>query len=121
MKRDTDLVRAILLKIEEEGNPELRQVPVVEGYDEGLVTSHVALLMDAGLVSAIDASTLDSEDYIEIALTWAGHEFLDNVRDPEIWRTTKSGAAKLGSYSIGLLADLAKAALTAKAKSLGLI
>lgn len=121
MKRDMDLIRAILLKIEDEGDPELRQVPAIEGYAENVVTSHIALLMDAGLVSAIDASTLGSEDYIEIGLSWAGHEFLDNIRDPEIWRTTKSGAAKLGSFSLSLIADLAKAALTAKAQSLGLM
>jgi hypothetical protein len=120
VKRDMDLVRTILLKIEEDGDPELRQVPTIEGFDEGTVTSHVALLMDAGLVSAIDASTLGSEDYIEIGLSWAGYEFLENVRDPEIWRTTKSRAAKVGSFSLSVIADIAKAAIVAKMQSLGL-
>jgi hypothetical protein len=121
MKRDMDLVRSILLEIEARGDPELRNVPFIQGYDEGVVTSHVALLLDAGLASGIDASTMDGQDYMEIGMTWAGYEFLDNVRDPEIWRTTKTGAAKLGSFSLSLIGDLAKAALTAKAQSLGLI
>lgn len=121
MKRDMDLIRAILLKVEEDGEPELRHVPAIDGYDEATITSHVALLVDAGFISAIDASTLDSEDYLQIGLTWAGHEFLDNVRDPEIWRTTKAGAAKIGTFSIGILAELAKGAILAKAQSLGLM
>lgn len=116
-----DVVRAILLAIEERGNPELSGVPNVHGYDAASITYHVRLLREAGLVSALDVSTLDGEEYIDIGLTWRGHEFLDNVRDPEIWRHTKSRAAKLGSFSLGILADVARAALIAKGQSLGLL
>jgi hypothetical protein len=42
-------------------------------------------------------------------LTWEGHEFLDAVRDPEIWRKTKAGAATTGGFTLGLLKDLATA------------
>ena len=42
-------------------------------------------------------------------LTWEGHEFLDTVRDPEIWRKTKSGAATAGGYAFGFMKDLATA------------
>jgi len=41
-------------------------------------------------------------------LTWHGHEFLDAIRDPEIWRRTKEGANKAGGFTVSLLADLAK-------------
>jgi hypothetical protein len=116
-----DLVRSILLKIEGEGDPELREVPQIKDYDTANVTYHVRLLHEAGLVSAIDASTLDGEEYIDVGITWAGHEFLDDIRDPEIWKAAKSGATKLGSYSLSVLADLAKAAIAAKAQSLGLL
>ena len=121
MKRDMDLIRTILLKIEEQGDPQLRRVPTIQGADEHTVRSHVGLLLDAGLVRAIDASTYSSRDYLEIGLTWEGHEFLDNIRDPEIWRKTKSGAKKVGSFSIGILAEIARAAITAKAQSLGVL
>src|SRR5262245_18205985 len=107
MKRNMELVREILLRIERDGRPELSQVPSIDGHDEGTVTSHVALLMDAGLISAIDASTMDSEDYIQLGLTWSGHECRDNVRDPAIWRKTKAGAANVGSLSLGVMAELA--------------
>jgi hypothetical protein len=41
-------------------------------------------------------------------LTWSGHEFLDNVRDPEIWRRTKEGADKVGGFSLEVLGASAK-------------
>jgi hypothetical protein len=41
-------------------------------------------------------------------LTWFGHDFLDSVRDPAIWKATKEGAAKIGGFSVHLLGALAK-------------
>lgn len=46
-------------------------------------------------------------------LTWEGHEFLDTVRSPEVWRRTKEAAGKVGGVSITILAEIARA--TAKA------
>jgi hypothetical protein len=47
-------------------------------------------------------------------LTWAGHDFLDSVRDSEIWRATKEGAQKAGGFSLELLAALAKGLIKKK-------
>jgi hypothetical protein len=41
-------------------------------------------------------------------LSWAGHDFLDSVRDREIWAKTKNGALAAGGFTIDLIADLAK-------------
>jgi Hypothetical protein (DUF2513) len=40
--------------------------------------------------------------------TWRGHDFIDSVRDPEIWRKTKEGAQAAGGFTIELLRELAK-------------
>ncbi len=119
MKRDMDLVRQLLLQIEQNGSPALSNVPSMEGFDNDDVVHHVTLLRQAGLVKAIDASSFDGVDYLQIEMTWQGHEFLDDVRDPEIWKKTKEGAGKVGSLSLGVLADIAKAAVAAKMKDLG--
>ncbi|RMU13536.1 DUF2513 domain-containing protein, partial [Pseudomonas savastanoi] len=42
-------------------------------------------------------------------LTYKGHEFLDTVRDEEIWRRTKAGAEKAGGVGLGLLLEIDKA------------
>ena len=48
------------------------------------------------------------------SLTWAGHDFVDSVRDPEIWRETKDVASKAGRWSIDLLGELAKGLIKTK-------
>jgi Hypothetical protein (DUF2513) len=37
-----------------------------------------------------------------------GHDFLDSIRDPEIWRKTKEGAEAAKGFSFDLLKALAK-------------
>lgn len=41
-------------------------------------------------------------------LTMAGHEYLDTIRDEEVWRRTKEGARAMGSFSLDALGALAK-------------
>jgi hypothetical protein len=41
-------------------------------------------------------------------LTWAGHDFLDSVRDPKIWRATKDRVKEAGGFTIEILAASAK-------------
>jgi hypothetical protein len=40
------------------------------------------------------------------AITWSGHKFLDTVRDPKVWSTTKKIAKKFESVSITLLSNI---------------
>jgi DNA-binding transcriptional ArsR family regulator len=117
-----EVVRAILMAIEDEDQPWLADHPEVAGAEPFVVSSHIKLLRDAGLIEAVDVQTIDNPypAFIRISLTWSGHEFLDTVRDPEVWRRTKEGAGKVGSWSISILADLAKGYSLAKARELGL-
>lgn len=41
------------------------------------------------------------------SLTWQGHQFLDTIRDPKVWATTKKIASKLESVSITILSNIA--------------
>ena len=38
----------------------------------------------------------------------AGHEYLDAIRDDEVWRRTKDGAHAVGSFSLEVLGTLAR-------------
>jgi hypothetical protein len=49
-------------------------------------------------------------------LTWAGHDFVDAVRDPDIWRKTKNGVEATGSFTFEILRDLAKGFIKTKIK-----
>ena len=49
-------------------------------------------------------------------LRWTGHEFLETIRDPDVWRMTKQGASQVGGLSLDFMKQLATAYLKQKAK-----
>jgi hypothetical protein len=91
MKRDMDLVREIMLKIEAlpTGPPVLYRVSEVEDL---VLLNHLEMLIDAGLVRGkISRSQGARGDVIGIStLTWEGHEWIDLVRDPRVWDEAKT-------------------------------
>lgn len=111
VQRDMDLVRAILLQLERRETSELlgRDELKIEGRTDLEVGHHLNLLFDAGMLIAEPVTTPSGRViYVHAqTLSWAGHEFLDNVRDPEIWRQTKAGAVRAGQWSLKTLADIA--------------
>lgn len=80
--------------------------------DRDLTLGHIALLKSGGFVDEPQKGVL--------RITWEGHEFLDKVRDPEIWRKTKEGATKLNSWGIKLIGEMASGYIRAKATELGI-
>lgn len=120
MKRDMDLVRDILLAIEAAPKNLDRDLQL-EGHDAELVSGHVKLLKQAGYIEEPFTRFAGGVKFsYGLALTWEGHEFLETIRDPQIWKLTKSGANKVGSWSLSLVAELAKGAIRQKAVEMGL-
>ena len=120
MKRDMDLIRALLLKLEAIGSSHKvmaftadDEEIAIEGYDEEQIAYHLMLLNEAGLIDSggVRSGRFASGEFSFRRLTWNGHEFLDSVRDPEVWRMTKAGAAKVGGWTFGLIKDLATAVI----------
>jgi hypothetical protein len=107
LKRDLDLVRRILLRIEEsgEGAGAARFTDFVEdGYDFASIHYHVRLLKDAGL---IEADELVPGQWWPERMTWAGHEFLDVARNEELWNDVKRQVLQGGgSAPFTLVEDL---------------
>lgn len=118
MKRDMDLIRDLLLAIED--HPELDGFGMFqfEGPEDlGIADRsfeefhyHLVMLIEAGLVNG----ELTMQSPIISKLTWQGHDFLDSVRDPVIWLATKDGAKKAGGFSLELLGALAKGLIKKK-------
>jgi hypothetical protein len=120
MKRDADLVRTILLAVEGADGGELVKLPLIEGHSPAAVHFHVRLLLEAGLLQTALPDRKPKRPWIILRLTWSGYDFLDHIRDPKIWRITKAGASKVGSWSLETLSALAKAALLSRAAMLGI-
>lgn len=113
MKRDMELIRDMLLWMEGQDDRLFifNQFPVFNQDSEATI-GHIALLKSAGF--------LDEPRKGFLRVTWEGHEFIEKVRDPEIWSKTKDGASKIGSWGIKILGELASGYLKQKAGELGI-
>ncbi|MDD1152721.1 DUF2513 domain-containing protein, partial [Pseudomonas sp. TNT2022 ID357] len=77
--------------------------------DSDLVSYHVMQLDGAGFIVAQKLGGMNSFKWEPKYLTYQGHEFLETIRDGEVWSLTKKGADKVGSSSHSLVLELGKA------------
>lgn len=86
-----ELIRKILLAIEEQYIDVALFDITVEDYNLTTIAYHCKILHDAGLISEYEAQYGD--DHLLFfgvgSLTWEGHEFLDSIRDNTVWTKTK--------------------------------
>ncbi len=119
MRRDSDLIRTILLSIEAEPRCEVFSLSRITGYEDEAVHFHTRLLVEKGFLHTYFPARSDDQPWLCIRLTWEGYDFLDAVRDPVIWRRVKQAAGRAGLWSIETLAAVARAMLIARVEALG--
>jgi Hypothetical protein (DUF2513) len=115
MKRDMELIRALLLKFEAYPIPAGAVMGFdwsdeffeIEGYDRDTVIKHFDLLMEAGFIAAPRSQGMTS--FMVTGLTWEGHELADSIRNPEVWKKTKAGMKAVGGFGLDLMVQVAKA------------
>ena len=100
MKRDMELIRMVMLEAEKSKDPYELIDPKFEGHSETEISYHIALLDDAGLLHGKDRSAIGVFRWSAGALTWAGHEFVEAVRDDEIWKEALAITAKSGNGTV---------------------
>ena len=98
MKRDMDLVRLILLEIEDKYRSTAISDLAIDGYDTEMVAYHCKILYEAGLISDYKAQYADNEIYVfgVGSLTWDGNDFLEKIRDDSQWKKVKETITKKG-------------------------
>lgn len=122
MKRDMGLMRLLLLKLEEldEDGQSIYHYSSddlqIDGYTWPQVNYHYDLAVKAGLVDMGGSGIMNG--ILFRRLTWAGHDFVDAVRDEDIWNKTKEGALAAGGFSFDLVKDLAKGFIRKKVETL---
>jgi Hypothetical protein (DUF2513) len=122
MKRDMELIRALMLEIESKDNIFSFQNLYLEsvndlGYSFQQIDYNLEILIEAGLLigkvqpqAGFDRRIIDIE-----RLSWNGHEFIDNARNESVWKKAMTTVSeKGGSVSVGVLTQL----LTSVAKQL---
>lgn len=118
MKRDWDLLRKMLVDIEEErdlfaylpGEPQLDDFESVDAYSceyeswcqtQEHFFGHLELLLESDFVDGIQIIR-GSDGYIsygtspKVRLTMAGHDLLDTIRSATLWENIKTTAKKKG-------------------------
>ena len=111
MKRDMDLVRAILLKVEATPPEELGGKFRMAG-DSPESREHVSMLIDEGYLEgkALRAEQANAPVAVVVfRLTWKGHDFLDAARNETTWNKAKSAITeKGGAFTMEILTELLK-------------
>ncbi|MGI9386981.1 MAG: DUF2513 domain-containing protein [Methyloligellaceae bacterium] len=124
MKRDLDTVRELLFYLEEKpGHRPIRAEQIeIEGRTHNELKYQLILMYQAGFLDAeVQRSKTNPDrifEAIPFGLSWDGHEFLETVRDDDVWRKTKTGAKQLGTFSYDVLRDLAKSIVKKKLSDL---
>lgn len=119
MKRDMDLIRKILLRIEEVYVDTAIYNLVIGGYDMATVAYHCKLLYDAGYIFDYNAHYASNEIYSFAvgALTWDGNEYLEKIRDNSRWGKIKSTLVQKGlPFTIDMVKSVADAFIAAAAE-----
>ena len=122
MQRDMELIRKILFTIEEKyvdtwlsGN-EIN----IDGYDMKTIAYHCAILHDAGLIYDYQGQYGGDELlFFGVGrLTWAGHEFLDKIKNDTVWNKTKGVIKEKGiPFVLDAVKEIATAITTSMIQS----
>lgn len=101
MKRNMDLIRAIVLFVEEHGgmnDRSMHPVELVSRYGEDAVRYHARLVAEHGWVKGGPAGIA--------GLTRDGHDFVDLARSDDVWDRVRNRVDAVGSTPIDIWLDL---------------
>ena len=90
MERRLDLIRTILLEVEQHPEPMKPVAVKAPGHAPEQIAYHVRLLAEAGYVDAVDLSSAAELAWLVKSLTWKGHEFLDATRTATVWQQVRA-------------------------------
>lgn len=102
MKRDMDLIRNLLIKVEEVYEPGAGSINFskirIDGYDDKVIAEHLLLMKEAGLIRNINAKQyVTGSTMLSIGnLTNEGYDTLEKFRNDTVWNKTKEIARDKG-------------------------
>ena len=84
MKRNMDLIRKLLFKIEKD-SPRIGHLLSVDGYTDKEINHHLQLMGEAGFIETVHNTKHHYNCFLFNRLTNHGIEFLNLIRDDNIW------------------------------------
>jgi len=109
MKRDMELIRKLVLALEDAQTGYAPDDLGIKGYTPEEIGYHAYLIIDAGLATGNDVSHMGSTspEAMLTSLTWAGHEFAEAARDESRWKKAMGIVQeKGGSVTLSVLTQL---------------
>ncbi|MHC0054175.1 DUF2513 domain-containing protein [Actibacterium sp. D379-3] len=124
MKRDPQLVRDILIEYENSPLNHFKERLAVSGLlEKGIETDrgqinhvraeHIRWMIDDGFLGPVPGA----ESYVRV--TAKGCDFLEAVRNEDIWAQTKQKATAVGGVTLQFLGEVAKSFIRAKLQESG--
>ena len=115
-------MRRILLRIEERSDVPPRVLTLEDFFDikedAYVISLHIDLLCDAGLIEVMNTSVEDGlKDFDITRLTLAGYEYLDAIRNIKVWSRVKKTIDFVGGATLDIIKQVAIKELS---KELGL-
>lgn len=119
MRLNHDCVRQVLLDIE--ANLQLEKMSFSDIVTPNTISTYGIDNVIYSLIQLSDAQYIDASieavkcpiPLIRVEkITWEGHKFLDNVRDPQVWSKTKKVLKRIESTSITLVSNIASQVIT---------
>lgn len=96
MKRDMELIRKILITLEESEQTQ-GWVPLkFEGYSDDQISYQVKILAEQGIIGATDCSNMNNFAWEAKGLTWDGHDYIEAIRDDGRWQKAKDWVENAG-------------------------
>ena len=121
MRRNPELVRKLMLAIEQTSQPLTAQAQI-DSYPRDEVAYHMRLIIEAGFAEGCvmddhsGGNTTVPRNVVIVRMTNAGHDFIDSVRGDTVWNAVTEKVKTLGgSFTLNVLQQLALRVLMAHA------
>lgn len=107
MKLNYDLIRLLLLKIEDitDGYSEFYNADIIKAFSDysgAVILYHLKYLDDAGYIERYRHNVI-------IDITPIGREYLNSVRNNDIWEKTKQKIQSFGDVSLPIITEVSSA------------
>jgi hypothetical protein len=111
MKRSLDLIREILLTIEDYEPDRISLLQSISPRDfsgtDAQNYHHIKMLVDANFIDLAGRPDLQA-NYPINGMTMLGHDFLGAIREASVWENTKARLGSAGAWTLDIVLAVAK-------------
>lgn len=122
MKLNPECIRAVMLYLEENltmnSDLEINEISVFDlpgkiNFSIEEIANTLLVLDDAGFIVCYRNDGDDAIAALDVyRITYAGYQFLENVRSDTVWKKVKKVSGNVGSFSLNVISQIAASILT---------